>query len=338
MVALYLTGWAVRGARPCLGRFILFLITFLVWAELAPPILADSCASMVACNSCRNVTGCHWCPDQKCHAIGSRFGCIIGTYCYNNDQCQREEPEHRGYAAPPLAVILGVLLVGGTAVTCGLATIALTSEFAKQSATPAAIPAYVSLAGDAETGSASESEEDDFEGRRPKEGRLTQGQVLGQHRMRHASPHPTFAASTSVGGGAPSPFSRKVHSFAKIACGCSVVGVLLLCASVVTFSPHVPGVNVCNTQFDWGSIVSSLKHAGAEADFQILVSVYNPNVLDVLVESGTAVLNHKHNEIGTLVFEPILLQGGYVTDTLLTITIDVTKWDDLALGDFLLCS
>lgn len=48
---------------------------------------------------------------------------------------------------------------------------------------------------------------------------------------------------------------------------------------------------------DQGSIVHSLKKITVEADFQILVSIYNPNVLDAKIESGTAVLYHKHTEV-----------------------------------------
>lgn len=45
------------------------------------------------------------------------------------------------------------------------------------------------------------------------------------------------------------------------------------------------------------SIVYSLEGAAAQADFQLLVSIYNPNVLDAKIESGTAVLYHKHIEV-----------------------------------------
>ena len=41
----------------------------------------------------------------------------------------------------------------------------------------------------------------------------------------------------------------------------------------------------------------SLWKAQVEADFQILASVYNPNYMDVVVESGVAVLRHKHIEV-----------------------------------------
>lgn len=34
-----------------------------------------------------------------------------------------------------------------------------------------------------------------------------------------------------------------------------------------------------------------------EADFEILVSIYNPNMLDAKIESGTAILSHKHTQV-----------------------------------------
>lgn len=46
-----------------------------------------------------------------------------------------------------------------------------------------------------------------------------------------------------------------------------------------------------------GSIIHSITKVSVEADFQILVSIYNPNVMDAKIESGTAVLYHKHNEV-----------------------------------------
>lgn len=43
-----------------------------------------------------------------------------------------------------------------------------------------------------------------------------------------------------------------------------------------------------------GSIVNTITGLAPEVDFQILVSVYNPNMLDAKIESGTAILYHKH--------------------------------------------
>lgn len=41
----------------------------------------------------------------------------------------------------------------------------------------------------------------------------------------------------------------------------------------------------------------SIKTADVQADFQILVSIYNPNMLDATIETGTAILYHKHTEV-----------------------------------------
>lgn len=46
-----------------------------------------------------------------------------------------------------------------------------------------------------------------------------------------------------------------------------------------------------------GSIVKSIEKAAVEANFQILVSIYNPNTLDAKINSGTAILLHKHTEV-----------------------------------------
>jgi hypothetical protein len=38
---------------------------------------------------------------------------------------------------------------------------------------------------------------------------------------------------------------------------------------VLLYAPHAPGVNVCNSELDWGSIVSGVTKLKVEADFQV---------------------------------------------------------------------
>eukprot|EP00611_Tribonema_gayanum_P031480 TRINITY_DN9104_c0_g1_i1.p2 TRINITY_DN9104_c0_g1~~TRINITY_DN9104_c0_g1_i1.p2 ORF type:complete len:126 (-),score=53.04 TRINITY_DN9104_c0_g1_i1:351-728(-) len=54
--------------------------------------------------------------------------------------------------------------------------------------------------------------------------------------------------------------------------------------------------------------------------------------MDLDIEGGSAILRHKHTEIGQMVFEPFVAVGGYVTDVLLVVEIDAQVWDDLHLG------
>lgn len=51
----------------------------------------------------------------------------------------------------------------------------------------------------------------------------------------------------------PSPLARKVLLFTRLICGAGMAAALMMCAIVVGFAPHAPGVNVCNTEFDWVS-------------------------------------------------------------------------------------
>lgn len=42
------------------------------------------------------------------------------------------------------------------------------------------------------------------------------------------------------------------------------------------YSPHIPGINVCNTELDWGSIFSGFSKLKVEADFQVRPSSSPP--------------------------------------------------------------
>ena len=58
---------------------------------------------------------------------------------------------------------------------------------------------------------------------------------------------------------------------------------------------------------------------------QLLISVYNPNAADVAIKSGTAILKHKHTEVGSIVIDPFVAAGGYVTDILSTVAINAKQ-------------
>ncbi|CAM9113695.1 unnamed protein product [Ectocarpus fasciculatus] len=374
--------------RTTRGRSFLPVMVSLLLAAAAvllPGAGATSCSAFDSCGACRNTTFCHWCPDQQCHVIGSFHGCAYGTYCYNNNQCQRELPEFKGYEAPSIAVLLGVFLVGSTTLFCGIAGISIAREYAKESAAtrrqnalrvatfssdrsvrltaaePSGDGGYVMLAGDDD----SDERDDDAD---DESGVLMRGGGIGPSAAEEGGAEAAAAAATapavpkgkrdfgrtgarSVGRSTsrtrrrrrrgrravveedgPSPLARKVYFLTRLVCGTSMAVALMVCGVVIGFAPHAPGVNVCNTEFDWGSIVHSIKSAGVEADFQILVSIYNPNVLNAEIETGSAVLYHGDTEVGMMAFQPALLAGGYVTDILLTITFKTEVWEEAHLG------
>jgi hypothetical protein len=70
-------GWVARSV----GLMVLIALAFVRHAR------ADSCAAMPDCLSCSNSSyACHWCAsDNRCHAVGSPYGCLYGVNCYGND-------------------------------------------------------------------------------------------------------------------------------------------------------------------------------------------------------------------------------------------------------------
>ncbi len=75
--------------------------------------LTVSCADVKDCEQCYRVTGCHWCQDNKCHAMGSFYGCIYGASCDGSvDPCIRKEPEYIGTGSISLSNTFFILSIG----------------------------------------------------------------------------------------------------------------------------------------------------------------------------------------------------------------------------------
>lgn len=186
--------------------------------------------------------------------------------------------------------------MGSTALFCGIAGISIAREYSKESAAArrrdalraatapsrglrAAEPSgagnddgYLTLAGDTDDeesdgligGSINTSTEE--EGRAVPKGKRDYGRG-GPGRMGRASGSSArrrrrrrAAAEAAAARLGPSPLARKVSFYTRLLCGTGLVVTLIMCGVVVTFAPHAPGVNVCNTEFDW---VSDGGNAGA---------------------------------------------------------------------------
>ena len=195
-------------------------------------------------------------------------------------------PEFRGYAAPSIGVLLGVFLVGGTTLVCGLAAISIAREYAKESAATregAAVAAaarmptapaaprsrpepasgeteYMTLAGNEESVLMSDDpdptaeEEGEAAAAKGKRRIARAGRVGGAYRSDYGGR--AAGGGAGRGGGrraGPSPLARKVLLFTRVVCGTGMLAAVVMCGVVVWFAPHAPGVNMCNTEFDWVS-------------------------------------------------------------------------------------
>jgi len=78
----------------------------------------SGCHLAETCSECATKSHlCHWCGhDNRCHVVGSVYGCVTGVDCYSNDRCMRRSPEPIDHlvftkiSAVPLFVIVSISL------------------------------------------------------------------------------------------------------------------------------------------------------------------------------------------------------------------------------------
>jgi len=113
-----------------------------------------------------------------------------------------------------------------------------------------------------------------------------------------------------------------------------VVGVLL-----VRFLPHEPVTSVCYDGLDWASIVKNINPSasGYYADYELVVSIYNPNRVDLVVGGITGTVHYPANgssaqEVGTLTLGKFFAKGGSISDTVGILSLSMTRWNALGMG------
>jgi hypothetical protein len=93
----------------------------------------------------------------------------------------------------------------------------------------------------------------------------------------------------------------------------------------------VPTYNVCNDNLAWKSIVSSMTSMKVEADFEILVSVLNPNHFEVDVEMGRGQFYHEGVFVGTFDIPPTKCPAMSIMDVRVVAHFAPEKWEALSL-------
>lgn len=252
--------------------FVGLLSIFLLTLCLQPrSVHADSCASFTDCFTCSNSSfSCHWCgADNKCHTIGSPYGCLTGVNCYTSEACVRSEPQPMPHPAPSGSVLVGLGVFLLTSLLCTSACFFVANEYVHH-ATVVRVekdPNYQELR-------AFDDEEEEG-GREGTSGGARAGGGAGN-------------SPVDSGGGIESDTwdpipritvierSRFLVIFSKLIRGMLILAVgwlLLVAVAVLLYTPQVPDVNVCNTALDWGSIFSGFEKLKLEADYQLLLSV-----------------------------------------------------------------
>jgi hypothetical protein len=78
---------------------------------------------------------------------------------------------------------------------------------------------------------------------------------------------------------------RGVQCIFRWCCGCVVLLVGMFLLVVLIVYPHAPSYSVCNSEMDWTSLLGSLSSLKLAADYDVTMSVQNPNMFDIYVDT-----------------------------------------------------
>lgn len=88
------------------------------------------------------------------------------------------------------------------------------------------------------------------------------------------------------------------------------------------YYPRIPDYNVCNREFEWESILQSLRHLQPKIDYQVLISVINENRFGFVLESGRADIYHNDTFVGKWELStPFEATAGAISDIIAPIHI-----------------
>ena len=300
----------------------------------------QSCFALKTCGECSGTYTCHWCEhDNACHLKGSLYGCLNGVSCYNNDRCQRKEPESVAVdifplpeSSPDTAItwteFIGVICfaVGGLlGITCLFCSAGIakdvyedftlltqtTATHFPQYATARAIP----------IGSSPISHSP----RSPKQRFSEMTSMINNERKLYVTDGDDeeddhgydydllLSDADEVLSVHEQPLLQESAESSSRKCkkidflyGCcrlfyllAAAVIVLTAAGFIAFYPQYPEYNVCSDEMDWKSIVDGMTSIKMEASFQVLISVENRNKLDAVIDQGSGSFKHDGVHVGT---------------------------------------
>ena len=119
-----------------------------------------------------------------------------------------------------------------------------------------------------------------------------------------------------------------------------ILALIMVSLSLLTMLwwPHPPEVNVCNAQVMWNETLSMIIRSAVlktNVDLEMLVSVYNPNRLNIRIKSVDGDVFYRGNiPVARFELNSLHAQGGYVTDKLGTLTFNGLDQAAAMLYDF----
>ena len=232
----------------------------------------------------------------------SPYGCSIGNSCYQED-CMRNGPEISSVTPPSFVEFLELLLLFSFILCCAGFCIHVGNAFksATSHVTKRRDERYQSL-GDVENVGG------------------------GQKRIRSPTeeeqwsvPIVELETETAVG--------RGVHCMFRWCCGCIVLTVGIFLLVVLIVYPHAPTYSVCNSELDWQSLLGSLSSLSLSADYDVAMSIRNPNLFNIRVDSLDATFTFEGRPVASAHLigknkeeDVVTLQSSSISDIVLPLT------------------
>uniref|UniRef100_K3WID0 PSI domain-containing protein n=1 Tax=Globisporangium ultimum (strain ATCC 200006 / CBS 805.95 / DAOM BR144) TaxID=431595 RepID=K3WID0_GLOUD len=279
-----------------------------------------ACAEYKTCDACVNASyACHFCEfDFQCHAIGSPLGCVTGiSTCHHLDDCKRPEPQYIGYGPPPSVVIAVLcLIVTLTCCICGIASICSVFLRCRKSRVNArASP----IGARNKKKNTTLINKDDEELAQSQEQPLLAG--THEHEIMSFEDDVDNVAleRLSARRERERPFTWRSFMI-RIVSLASLIGITVL---ALMFYPRMPDYNVCNREFDWESILQSLRSLHPKIEYQVLISAINENRFGFMLEEGKADIYHNGTLVGYWKLDaPLEAKAGSITDVIAPIKIE----------------
>ncbi|KAL7435469.1 hypothetical protein ACHAXM_004670 [Skeletonema potamos] len=314
----------------------------------APPTQTKKCIDFRDCQSCANSSWeCHWCPQNNgtCHAKGSWSGCATGADCFAIERCQRLEPEriyHGGTFSA--ASFQGVGLVATTvlAVIMGLVLCCATCCFAGATFVKGAVD---DLLGEPDMVGEDDGMSGQYDGNQVElEAPLllengsageTDREAIANANTRSEQVSVTQRSAMSVTTNRRLP--KKKSSIKRMYGVCQIIYLVTLFLTVILFivgmsyAPRQPQYNVCTNQLGWKSIIEGMASLKMSASFDLLISVYNPNRVEVDLKNGAGQFHYDGEYVGSFEIPEGKISEEAISDIIVKVTFTPDKWQALSL-------
>lgn len=117
-------------------------------------------------------------------------------------------------------------------------------------------------------------------------------------------------------------------------CYCLALAIIGGCTfGSIRYFPQMPVYNICNDDVAWRSLIETMASMKVEADFQILASVANPNIIGACINQGAGgSFQYNHSVVGTFDIPPTCVGANSVTDILVLAHFAPQGWQSLNIG------